>query len=57
MKQKHHRGFFVSITCCEKCPYKIYGLRKCGEADRWFEDFEIETGIPDWCPKCNKGGL
>jgi hypothetical protein len=47
------RSFPVLITNCEECPYKIYGLRKCGELEKWFGNFEIETGIPEWCPKCN----
>lgn len=49
--RKEQPGFGIRIICCDDCPFKEYGLRKCGEADKWFDDFEIETGIPHWCPK------
>jgi hypothetical protein len=45
------RGFDVRITTCYDCPYKEYGLRKCGITGQWFEYFEIEKGIINWCPK------
>jgi hypothetical protein len=44
-------GFSFRVTRCEECPFKAHGVRKCGEIDKWFDDFEIETGIPTWCPK------
>lgn len=50
------RGFNVFITTCESCPYKEPGLRKCGKNDRWFDLFEIETGIVPWCPVLNRVG-
>jgi hypothetical protein len=49
--RREQPGFSIRIICCEECPFKEYGLRKCGEVDKWFDDFEIETGIPKWCPK------
>jgi hypothetical protein len=48
-------GFNILITACYDCPYKIYGLRKCGKTGIWFENFEIEKGIVEWCPIL-KGG-
>jgi hypothetical protein len=51
LDDKFQLGFDVRIMTCEDCPFKEYGLRKCGEIDRWFDDFEIENGIPYWCPK------
>lgn len=50
-KLQNKPGFYVRITTCEECPFKEYGLRKCGLVDKWFDDFEIETGIPSWCQK------
>jgi hypothetical protein len=44
-------GFSFRVINCEDCPFKEYGLRKCGMVDKWFDDFEIETGIVPWCPK------
>jgi hypothetical protein len=44
------RRFYVAITNCVDCPYKEYGLRKCSKTDKWFEYFEIENGIVEWCP-------
>ena len=49
--RKEQPGFSIRIICCEDCPFKEYGLRKYSEVDKWFDDFEIETGIPGWCPK------
>jgi len=48
------REFAVIIKTCYDCPYKVYGLRKCGDTDRWFEYFEIEKGIIEWCPHLRK---
>lgn len=49
--EKNRRfGFLVRIETCEDCPEKEWGLRKCETANKWFDDFEIEEGIPDWCP-------
>lgn len=42
-------GFYIRIINCESCPFKEYGLRKCSITNWWFDDFEIETGIPPWC--------
>ena len=42
-------GFYIRIINCESCPFKEYGLRKCSITKWWFDDFEIETGIPSWC--------
>lgn len=42
-------GFYIRIINCESCPFKEYGIRKCSITNRWFDDFEIETGIPPWC--------
>lgn len=42
-------GFYIRIINCESCPFKEYGLRKCSITNWWFDDFEIETGIPNWC--------
>lgn len=42
-------GFYIRIINCESCPFKEYGIRKCSITNWWFDDFEIETGIPSWC--------
>lgn len=47
-------GFYIRITNCESCPFKEYGLRKCSVMDRWFDQFEIETGIPSWCQNLDR---
>jgi hypothetical protein len=49
--RKNQPGFSFRVITCEDCPFKEYGLRKCGVVDKWFDDFEIETGIVPWCPK------
>jgi hypothetical protein len=53
----NRRQFYVAITTCYDCPYKEWGLRKCSKTDKWFEFFEIENGIIDWCPMIQKLGL
>lgn len=48
-------GFYIRIINCESCPFKEYGLRKCSITGWWFDDFEIETGIPSWCQMLDGG--
>ena len=57
MTERKKRGFNVFITTCYDYPHKVWGLRKCGKNDRWFDYFEIENGIVPWCPILNNPAL
>jgi hypothetical protein len=46
--RKNQPGFSFRVITCEDCPFKEYGLRKCDVVDKWFDNFEIETGIVPW---------